>query len=144
MSKFNKRRLVVALLAMAGLLILTHIPEKYMPDGLETFDLDKILHIMAYGMLTALMIMAIKSPRTWTLQLALFVILLVLAIADETTQAFVNRTASLADWLADIIGIIIALLTCVWFNHSKRQVPVKTVGFAKVSSTGIQRKTLPL
>ncbi len=99
----------MALFAMAGLLILTHIPSRYMPDGLETFDLDKILHILAYGVLTALMIMAIKPPRTWSLRLGLIATLLVLAIADETTQAFVGRCTSNADLMADIIGMFIAM-----------------------------------
>ena len=37
-SKFSKKRLAVTLFAMAGILILTHIPPKYMPDGLDKFD----------------------------------------------------------------------------------------------------------
>ncbi len=109
-SKFNKKRLAVALFAMAGLLILTHTPPKYMPDELDRFDLDKILHILAYGVLTALMIMAIKPPRTWSLRLGLIAMLLVLAIADETTQAFVGRCTSNADLMADIIGMFIAMI----------------------------------
>lgn len=79
------------------------------PHGLGTFNLDKILHIIAYGMLTALMVMAIKPPRTRSLRLGLFVMLLVLAITDETTQAFVGRSTSIADLQADIIGILIAM-----------------------------------
>jgi len=118
-SKFSKKRLAVALFAMAGLLILTHIPPKYMPDGLDRFDLDKILHILAYGVLTALMIMAIKPPRTWSLRLGLIVMLLVLAIADETTQAFVGRCTSNADLMADIIGMFIAMtLSFSWVYKS--------------------------
>jgi len=110
MSKFNKKRLAVALFAMAGLLILTHTPPKYMPDGLDRFDLDKILHLLAYGLLTSLMIMAIKPPRTWSLRSGLIVVLLVLAITDETTQAFVGRCTSNADLMADIIGMFIAMI----------------------------------
>lgn len=109
MSKFNKKRLAVALFAMTGLLILTHTPPKYMPDGLDRFDLDKILHLLAYGLLTSLMIMAIKPPRTWSLRSGLIVVLLVLAITDETTQVFVGRCGSNADLMADIIGMFIAM-----------------------------------
>jgi VanZ family protein len=106
---FNKKRLIVALFAMAGLLILTHIPPKHMPDGLDRFDLDKILHIFAYAVLTALMIMAIRPPRGLIAKLGVLIILLFLAIADETTQAFVGRCTSNADLMADIIGMFIAM-----------------------------------
>jgi len=115
MSKFNKKRLAVALLATASFMILTHIPSKYVPDGLDKFDLDKTLHILAYGVLTALAIMAIKPPRTWSLRLGLVVVLLVLAITDETTQVFVGRCGSNADLMADIVGMLVALaLSASW------------------------------
>ena len=51
----------------------------------------------------------------------LFFAILAVGAVDELTQPFVSRTASLADWLADIVGIIIALLTLVWFNRSQRR-----------------------
>jgi len=53
--------------------------------------------------------------------LVLFFAILAVGTIDELTQPFANRTASLADWLADIVGIIIALLTLVWFNRSQRR-----------------------
>ena len=36
----------------------------------------------------------------------LFLAILAVGTIDELTQPFVNRTASLAEWLADIVGII--------------------------------------
>lgn len=119
MSKFNKKRLLVALLATAGFIILTHLPTKYVPVELNRFDLDKMMHILAYGVLTALMIMAIKPPRTWSLRLGLIAVLLVLAITDETTQVFVGRCASNADLMADILGMFIAMtLSFSWVYKS--------------------------
>ena len=106
---FNKKRLIVALFAMAGLLVSTHIPQKYMPVSLNRFDLDKLLHLFAYGVLAGLMILAIKPPRGLITKLGVLIALILLAIADECTQAFVGRSASIADLQADIIGILIAM-----------------------------------
>jgi len=128
MAIFNKKRFTVALLGAVGLLVLTHIPQKCMPDGLETFDLDKILHIFAYGVLTGLMIWAIKPPRGLIVKLGVLIILLFLAIADESTQAFVGRSTSSMDVVADMIGIFIAMaLSFSWTYKSasedSKQVP---------------------
>ena len=40
---------------------------------------------------------------------------------DELTQSFVNRTTSIADWFADVIGIIIALYAFVCLSRLKQR-----------------------
>jgi len=40
---------------------------------------------------------------------------------DELTQPFVNRTTSIADWFADVIGIIIALYAFVCLSRLKQR-----------------------
>ena len=106
---FEKKRLIVALLATAGLLVLTHIPQKHMPEGLNKFDLDKVMHFLAYGVLTGLMILAIRPPRGLITKLGILIILLFLAIADESTQAFFGRSTSSMDLAADMIGMCLVM-----------------------------------
>lgn len=116
---FNKKRLIVALLATAGLLVLTHIPQTYMPDNLNRFDFDKVLHVFAYGVLTGLMILAIKPPRGLIAKLGVLIALVLLAIADESTQAFVGRCTSSMDLAADMIGMFMAMaLSFSWTYKS--------------------------
>ncbi len=55
--------------------------------------------------------------------LAAFLFFAILAIGtiDELTQSFVGRTASLADWLANIVGIVTVLLFFFRFKRPRYQ-----------------------
>ena len=112
---FDKKRLIVALLAIVGLLVLTHIPQTYMPVSLNRSGLDKGLHFFAYGVLTGLMILAIKPPRKLITKVGVLIVLLFLAIADEYTQTFVGRSSSSMDLAADMIGMFTVMgLSLPW------------------------------
>ena len=91
-----------------------------MPERLKVGGLDKIEHFAAYGAITTLFALSIKDRLSLLSAAALFFAISVLGAVDELTQPFVNRTASPFDWLADIVGIIVVLLACICFNHSKR------------------------
>ena len=112
MAIFNKKRLIVALLAMAGLLVSTHmrVPQLHILDSLNSFELDKVLHLLAYGVLTCLVIIAIKPPRRLIMKLGILGALVLLAIADESTQGFVGRSTSSMDLVADMIGMFTAMV----------------------------------
>lgn len=47
-----------------------------------------------------------------------FFVILAVGTVDEITQPLVNRMASLADWLADAIGIVTVLLVYVCFKKA--------------------------
>jgi VanZ family protein len=95
----------------AGLFVITHIP---VPKGVPIpTGGDKIIHLVAYFALATLGGRAAigRGVRIrgrwiiiWTLVYAAF------GALDEITQGLpmVNRTPSLADWLANVAGLLLA------------------------------------
>ena len=92
-----------------------------MPERLQVRGLDKIEHIAAYGAITILFVLSLRTRFSLLSAATLFFAISALGAVDELTQPLVNRTASPFDWLADIVGISVVLLAFVCFNHSKRQ-----------------------
>lgn len=117
MPKFNNyfdiKRLVIAVAFTAVVLLLTHIPKEAMPLRLQENSHDKLHHVVAYGAMTFLFILSLKISSTPFLFFLLFFAILAIGIVDEVTQPLVNRTASLADIVANFIGIATALLLSI-------------------------------
>ena len=109
-SYFDIKRLVIAVAFTAIVLLLTHIPKEAMPPRLQENSLDKLHHAVAFGVITFLFILSLKVSNTPFLFSLLFFAILAIGIADEVTQPLVNRTASLADIVANFIGIATVLL----------------------------------
>ena len=114
MPKFNNyfdiKWLVIAVAFTAIVLLLTHIPKEAMPPRLQENSYDKLHHVAAYGGITFLFIFSVKASSTPFLFSLLFFAILAIGIVDEVTQPLVNRTASLADIVANFIGIATVLL----------------------------------
>jgi len=92
-----------------------------MPERLQVRGLDKIEHFVAYGAITLLFVLSLRDRFSLLSAAVLLFAISALGVVDELTQPLVNRTASPVDWLADIVGISVALLIFIFFNHSKRQ-----------------------
>jgi len=114
MPKFNNyfdiKWLVIAVAFTAIVLLLTHIPKEAMPLRLQENSHDKLHHVVAYGGITFLFILSVKVSSNPFLFSLLFFAILAIGIVDEVTQPLVNRTASLADIVANFIGIATVLL----------------------------------
>lgn len=121
---FNIKWLTIATLFTAIVVLLTHIPQEVMPSGLQVSGLDKLAHVLAYGTITYLFILSLRASLSLLAASFLFFAILAVGTIDELTQPFVNRTASLADWLANVMGIVTVLLCFVWFKNSKRQASI--------------------
>jgi len=104
------------------LVFVTHLPQEIIPDRLEVSGLDKLEHVVAYGVITLLFILSVKNSFSLFSAVILFFSISAFGAIDELTQPFVNRVASPIDWLADIIGIIVALFSFLYFKGSKHQV----------------------
>ena len=104
MLRFAKIWLFAALAYYTVLMILTHIPQERLGTDLGVFNLDKLLHVVAYAILTFLLAKACAPTTPLQLRYVLPLVL-VLAALDEWTQVYVGRTCSLADYSADIIGV---------------------------------------
>jgi VanZ family protein len=123
---FNIKWLLIAVLFTAIVILLTHIPEDATPSVLQIGGLDKLAHSVAYGAITFLFILSLRTFPSLLSSSLLFFTILAVGTIDELTQPFVNRTASLVDWLADAIGVAVTLLLFIYSKHAKRQVQPKT------------------
>ncbi len=111
-SRFHMRWMAVALSSTACLLTLTHIPNDALPKVLQRNLLDKIEHAAAYGLIAILFLCSLRRPVRPLLLLTVLAVLAVVGALDEITQPLVNRHASLADYVSDLVGIAAA---CVIF-----------------------------
>ena len=87
----------------------THIPVGSQGDGIAV--LDKLLHLAVFFVLGMLFWQVLRSwgvayskRHGWVL-----LVLVSYAAADELTQSLVGRDTSIADLLADIVGVLLAV-----------------------------------
>jgi VanZ family protein len=105
---------------------LTHLPlDRYIPEQQKQMMqfLDKPEHFIAYFILTALIgcSLAISYPhRRHPVWLAVPLCMAYGAI-DEWTQAWVNRTCSLNDWFANVVGIVAGVVPVLLFRRALRR-----------------------
>ncbi len=87
----------------------THVPAERLP---ALHASDKTLHAAAYFALAACFWMVLALQRVAPARRAGLVVagLLVYGAFDELTQPLVNRHASALDWVADAVGVILAVI----------------------------------
>ncbi len=88
------------------------LPGSSMPDH-RLFEFDKVLHLVEYTVVGLSLAWGLRHrlAKGWkSFAGALLLIGLCWAISDETHQAFVGRDASLLDLLADLAGLLTAIL----------------------------------
>jgi VanZ family protein len=116
---FNSKWLKTAILVTALFFLFTHIPQEMIPSTLRKGGVDKLEHVLAYGVITFLFLIALRTSLTIRSALLLLVVVTVIGAFDELTQIFVNRTPSVTDLIADIVGILCVLIFSVvrrlWF-----------------------------
>lgn len=86
----------------AALFVATHVPLR---GELRHFvgHHDKAIHLVAYCGLAALCGLSAPQWGVWAVVLPSF------AVVDEVLQVFVRRHASVLDWTADVVGIVLGL-----------------------------------
>lgn len=100
---------VVCVLVWVTAFVATHIPVDKLPTGHLS---DKTLHFLGYFILCCLLVLVLASrslPRPKRVCIAIFVMAAYGAI-DELTQLLVGRSASVGDWIADVLGAVAAVL----------------------------------
>lgn len=124
--KINPRLYHIALLLYCILIfILSSIPGETFPKVDFEFS-DKIVHLIVYGILFILFFYSLKNQSKYVkLQKYPFEYSLIFAalyeITDELHQYFVpNRSCELADWIADLTGIIL-MYVIMKVIYSKRK-----------------------
>ena len=109
----------VALLAYWILLFVgTHLPSAEAVVG-PLIAYDKPIHFVGSFVLATLMLRAFRGASNlgWRSYLAIAVIALAYAAADELTQPLVNRSCDLYDWVADAAGVATAIAGDRWRNQ---------------------------
>jgi len=104
--------LLMALAWMAMLFYLSHQPRLPAPSLFS--GQDKLVHALVYGALGVMLLVAQSSHAgryRWR-QIAISVLIASLyGASDEWHQSFVpGRSAELADWVADTVGALLAVL----------------------------------
>lgn len=104
----------------AFIFTLTHLPPRVVhpPTGR-----DKIYHMSAYGVLGMLLFATLQASG-WTLRQSCIGVLgigMVYGVIDELTQPYFRRSAEVADWFADVVGLLTALLICLAVGYIGRK-----------------------
>ena len=94
-------------------------------------NIDKIAHFGVYFILGYLIIRAISSGDwqkvNWKKSLVVILMGALYGLSDEIHQTFVpGRTADIADWIADFLGVVSGHFFYSWFNSKIRGVAAKT------------------
>ena len=110
--RFDIRWLAVAIFCTAATLVLTHLPQETIPSVLRKSGLDKLQHALAYGVIMLLFLMALKTPSNVLSVMRLFLVVAVIGVIDELTQGFADRTPSIADFAANIVGMLVVISFC--------------------------------
>lgn len=125
----RSRRLwgVVALYA-TGILVATSVP---VPPGLPApEDSDKLVHLLMYAGLAALVLRALgerlglREQRRRVAALCFlkaFIGCCLFGAFDEWHQQFVGRTTAFADWVADALGAMLGAACMLWYLSRDRR-----------------------
>ena len=91
------------------LLIMSHWPNLEIRTPIEFVQIDKILHAIAYGLLTFFLVQARIIGRQRSNQAVIFAstaVAFIYAILDELTQPYVGRSCDPVDFIANTFGIV--------------------------------------
>ena len=109
-TRFNIKSLTTTILFTTAVLVFTHLPQEAMPSPLQKDGVDKLEHVLAYGVIAFLFLISLRTSPTILSAFLLFLVVSVIGAFDELTQRFMNRTTSVTDLAADIVGILTALI----------------------------------
>ena len=118
---FYTKLLIVAVVFTAIVVFITHLPPEALPNQPQVSGLDKLQHVVAYGVITFLFIISLRNSCSLLSASLLFIAVLILGAIDELTQPLFNRTASFTDLLADITGFITVIFFFICFKNTKGQ-----------------------
>jgi glycopeptide antibiotics resistance protein len=130
---FDIKWLALAVALVAIVILLIHIPQKFMLSEIQEGSFDTFRHIVAYGAITFLLILSVKSSLSLYSALLILFALLVIGIVDEIAQPLVSRQASLDDLMANVIGIVAVLLFSI--VGKSRFEKIKTESVSKLCFT---------
>ena len=118
---FLRRLILGALILYWGFaLTMTHMPH---PPPVGPPVSDKLIHFLAYGVLSGLLFLAMwmSRPNMRWLPAVVLGIILTYAAFDEITQPLFHRDCELGDWLADSAAGVVAVSVLGTIRHFVRR-----------------------
>ena len=114
---------LVACVLTLGVLVVSHVPQEAARE-LQTGVSDKILHAAAYFVLTWCWLKAFSScwgggGSKW-LMFGIILVPIAIGTVIEFTQPLVGRTCSLLDWVANVVGVGVAVAVLLWMSRKRR------------------------
>ena len=103
-----------------AMFVAMHIPKDKLPT-IRVPGLDKEVHFISYGLLAVLCAWsAVRGGAALTARwhVKWFLVFAMYAVADELLQglAVVNRTPDVADWVTDMVGVIVGFCVVGWLR----------------------------
>jgi VanZ family protein len=126
-GSFDRKWLVTTGVATLAVLGATHIPQEMMPKALSVHMLDKVEHVTAYGTVAFFLLMSFRRPPGLKVTAAILLAAALMGAIDEVTQPLVHRTASSADWAADLVGVAIACGVYLFIRFYRREHLLRSV-----------------
>jgi VanZ family protein len=108
--RYRRAILIACVVAWLVEMVATHMPAPSVPHFHVS---DKAVHAVAYFLLGGLFWLTLWAygMRRWKRRLYVLVTLAVYAALDELTQELVTgRHAAVGDWLADMVGLVAAVM----------------------------------
>jgi VanZ family protein len=89
-----------------AMFIATHIPGDALPE--ERLGFDKVVHFGAYAALAVLaaFTMHVMHWLNWKTAILIVVVGAAYGAIDEWLQTYSRREADIADWAADVVGVV--------------------------------------
>ena len=112
-----RRLIIVALVLYWGFaLTMTHMPH---PPPVGPQVSDKLIHFLAYGLLSGLLFLAVwmSRPNMRWLPGVVLGIIVAYAAFDEITQPIFGRDCEFADWAADSSAGVVAVTILGMIRH---------------------------
>ena len=114
---------------MGTLMLASHLQVPPAVPSFEWFEIDKLAHLLLYGLLATLWFRALKREGRSRRRLALaFGLTIGFGMVDEVIQSFnAYRYFSLADWVADAVGALVALACYIAWPAYRRLLEQKLI-----------------
>ena len=74
----------------AAVLVFTHLPQEAIPSPLQKDGVDKLQHVLVYGVITFLFLISLRTSPTMLSALLLFLVVSAIGAFDELTQPLVS------------------------------------------------------
>jgi len=107
---FDTNWLVIAVAFTAIVILCTHIPQELMPSQLQKSGLDKLQHFVAYGAITFLFILSLKSSLSLFSAFLLFFATLIHLLISQLNMIILWLAMFVANFIVSLVMLLVVNL----------------------------------